>query len=160
MKAHKFPFQQGDLDWLCSAYAPINLMYLRNDIKGIGEAARTLQALLKYIQESGNLYASLTEGVYRDDICEFLKKLGYKARKFNKPTPEDVANYAKNGAIIFLKMEGDEGFNHYTTIRTADKLHNIELFDSYGFSCIQHNHGQWQLDGQEIDILNLYTADL
>jgi hypothetical protein len=97
-------------------------MYLRNDIIGIDEAAKRLTKLLKCIKDEGDLYATLTEGVDSKDMDYLLDKLGYKPKNFPDPTPEDVAKLAKNGAIIFLKMEGDEGFTHYTTIRTADKL--------------------------------------
>ena len=156
MKNHEFPFQQGDLDWLCSLYATINLMHLQKDIDGIEDAGIKFNELLQYVAKNGDLFRTITEGVYRADVIEFLSHFDYKAKRFVKPTPEEIVEHSTDGAIIYLKRP--DGFDHYTAIRAVGGLGKIELFDSYGFKKIQCRDGAWFLDDGEIAILNLYTA--
>jgi len=151
-----FPFQQGDLDWLCSIYATINLSCLRGDIVGVEAAGETFNELSTYVSKSGDLYQTITAGVRRGDVTSFLRERGYKAKKFSKPSQELIREHSRNGAIIYLRNA--EGFDHYTVIRTAAGSTGIELYDSYRFSEISCRDGVWFLDGEEFEVPNLYAV--
>lgn len=156
MKSVTFPYQQGDLDWLCSIYATINLLHLQEHISKEKDAWVAMRALISYTASTGDLKLAFTKGVEKDDVCHFLMDRGYSSKNTELPSPHEIEEGATDGAVIYIKFDKSD-FDHFTVIRTTRGINDVELFDSYGFREIACHNGSWFLDGNPIKILNLYT---
>jgi hypothetical protein len=156
MKPISFPYQQGNLDWLCSVYATINLLHLNRDINNEDEAWKAMKSLILLIKDEGDLSAVLTKGVHKGDVQDFLRAYERESDRLDNPTLEEIQEKAQEGAIIYFKSV-DGSFNHYTVIRVGKGSKKVELFDSYGFKTIQCTGGEWFIDDNAILIRQLYS---
>lgn len=164
LKTKEFPFQQGDLDSLCSLYAIINLICIKTKNRDLLNAFSLLKTMIEEtskVQLAGDTAASvsqlLLEGVNRDDPNWFLRQLGWHSENTTNLNPETIAKDAKDGAILFFETANNE-FSHYTVIRTKNSLADIELFDSYGFKTLEFKNQDWLLDGKTKISIRSYTT--
>jgi hypothetical protein len=166
MKSVSFPYKQGNLDWLCSAYAVINLLHLKGYLKSEADGWAEMSEIIALTDKTGNLSAAMTKGVHRGDVQYFLQrnrnkssaegKQNLKCLKISIPTHDEIKDHAEHGAIIYFKA-AEESFTHFTVIRAEHGLENIDLYDSYGFTNIRCSNGAWFIDGKDIVIINLYA---
>lgn len=156
MQKPPFPYQQGNLDYLCHLYAAVNLLHLRGKIVTLEQAGEQFTKAIQWIwtAKGGNLFAATTEGMDPPDVAEMLDELGIPVDHIEQPKPDVVAKRAANGAVIFIK---GSDWDHYTVIRAARGVEIIELFDSYGFRQCQHLDGNWIIDGEEVELLHLFA---
>lgn len=151
MRKPPFPYQQGDLDYLCHVYAAMNLLHIRGEIATLEGAGEKFTEALQWIStvEGGNLFAATTEGMDAHEVAEMLCVLGLPVDCIDAPAPEVVAERAAEGAVIFI--EGD-GWDHYTVIRAAGRTEIFQIFDSYGFCEFQSRGGEWVVDGETVEL--------
>jgi len=153
MKIPEFPFQQGDLDYLCYVYAAVNLLYLRGEIKSSEGAASKFQTALNWIATKGNLFRATTQGMGQADVAEMLDLLKLPVDLILRPTRSEVHAASDNGALIFVK---GVDWDHYTVIQATKGKRTVELFDSYGFQGFRSVHGKWFIDTMEVEITHLF----
>ena len=163
----QFPLQQGDLDWLCSAYAVINLLALRKQIETPRQADDTFKALIKALPGyKWSLSRYLAEGVDpSSDIDDLINVAGFS----NLVSVEPQALYATvsrhRGPIGFLiyicEVTCDHPFSHYTLVKRARKDGGFDLFDSYGFRRINSTPSGYEIDnsGSQIEIIAAWRID-
>ncbi|QUS37114.1 hypothetical protein [Falsirhodobacter algicola] len=160
MRQISFPMQQGDLDHFCSLYAVINLRHSEGKIKDPKGASADFNKLVQAIDDApdGSVAATATKGVYRTDVLWLLGCFDMRASQENAPTPARLVKAAEKGAIIFFKRPSDK-FDHYTVLKHGASENRLELLDSYGFAEIEGNGESWTIDGEPIDILNVYVLE-
>lgn len=160
MRQIEFPMQQGDLDYFCSLYAVINLRHDKGYIKDPEAAGADFTTLVQAIDDApdGSVAGTATKGVCRTDVVWMLDQFKIRASKENKPTPARLVEAAEKGAIIFFKRPSDN-FDHYTVLKHGASESRLELLDSYGFLTIEGDGENWTIDGDPIDILNVYVLD-
>lgn len=147
----KFPLRQGDLDWLCSAYAAINLCKLRGHISTPLEADERFEKMVSDLPRGWDLRRYIAEGVNPNrDIRNLMKIAGYSDAT---PLPLDVMlaslhqRVAPPGFLVYLKGVGDSrGLSHYTIVKSAARSGRLGLYDSYGFSHIQRSTSGYILE--------------
>ena len=159
------PYRQGDLDWLCSVYAAINLRQLSDGKMDEHEAAILFKILVQRIVAEGDLPKVLLSGIRHyadDDMTWLLKSAGLKdveRHKWNSVSQLDSYLKEHSGVVLFFKGP-DAGQTHYTTVRSGSRSDCFKLFDSWKYDSIELDTkaGQLGISGRPINPIALWTA--
>lgn len=178
-----FPLQQGALDWLCSAYAAANLLFLKGEIDGsvdcsikFNEAFKRLLTPTKAVGADGTragygfaALAYLTEGIWPEDLSSVFEAFRLRISKpFSAPSADALAALIaeSEAAIIYIiSTDGRKGmgdrvtadFSHYTLVTKVSGSH-LNLFDSFGLGTIERADNRFWLRGFEVEIHQAWTA--
>lgn len=136
-----FPLQQGDLDYLCSIYAVLNLANLHGTIGTVDDAKGCFDKIIRKIPGAmgGKLPAYVTKGIDPGD--DFAWALG-EAEFVNGSLVRSPSYFSLCDAlekdrlpvpIYVVGLKGSRHFSHYTIATAVHPNGNIALFDSYGF---------------------------
>ena len=157
-----FPLQQGDLDWLCSLYATINLLYLHKKISALEEADQQFRALITGVLPTlgWDLGRYIALGVDPDqDILDLLKGVGFRKIEYFEPTVLAIATACREtpGVLIYFserpRPNGTELFSHYTIVTSVSDAGELELYDSRGLKPIKQVCGRLHTDRVPIKII-------
>lgn len=160
MKNNLFPLQQGALDWMCSIYAAINVMYIRGKIATLDEAAIPFRRAIDFMKskEDWDLAKAISEGIDEEDCSELFENLS--------GTDWDIyANNKCSDRFIKLKQLLDEGSApviaslvcdakgardviHYTVITDVGASH-LTNFDSQEKK-IEKSGNNLRYDGRDV----------
>lgn len=135
-----FPLQQGDLDYLCSIYAVLNLGYLHGTIGTLEDAKHRFDDIVREIPKAkGDLPAYVTKGI--DPGKDFAWAL--EQAKLTKGTLDTSPSYSSLRSdlendrhpipVYVVGKRPSRHFSHYTIATGVHPNGNIALFDSYGF---------------------------
>lgn len=162
-----FPMQQGDLDWLCSAYAFINLLALRKSIETPQQADDKFVSMMEFLLAAEwNFARYITEGVDPSlDVEELALAAGFSIPISIDPQKLHTTVSENRGPVGFLiyicEEKATRPFSHYTIITHARKNGGFDLYDSYGFKRIISNGRSYELDesGIQIGIIAAWRID-
>lgn len=135
-----FPLKQGDLDWLCSIYAAINLRHLRDKIFSVSSADVLFRKLIETQLPARNwkIGRYIAEGVDPNaDIVELFEAAGFPSVEAIDLSAETIAAECsqQTGLLIYIEeTTGDSDFfSHYTIATRVTQSGDIELYDSWKF---------------------------
>lgn len=155
-----FPLQQGDLDFLCSLYAVVNLLHLHGRAATIPEAGAHFTRIMgKLPSLKWDLPRFVTEGVNpTGDLLELLGVAGFKGLVL--PVRElNELRVTEPGVLVFLKSR-DGSFDHYTIVTEVRSTGDLVLFDSFGFDVIECQAGAYTLRGVPIRLVKAWRVEL
>jgi len=139
-EARTFPMKQGDLDWLCSIYAAVNLRHLRDTSFSVSAADELFKYLVKtqLPRRKWNIGRYVAEGVDPNaDIVELFQAAGFSNVEPIDPRAETFAaecNQSSGLLIYVVEITSDRGrFSHYTIANRVTQSGDIALYDSWKF---------------------------
>ena len=142
-------YRQGELDWLCSLYAAVNLRQLYLGRRDEGADFALFSKLVKLIEADpkGDLRKALLEGIWHcrpDDMKWLLEESGFNnVQPINWTSAMDMRKNIKDRAGVVLFFKGpkiDE--SHFTVVKNHRSLDRFRLFDSYNYKWLditKHN---------------------
>ena len=136
----RFPLKQGDLDWLCSIYAAINLRHLRDTTFSDSTADELFKKLItkQLPARKWNVGRYVAEGVNPKDIRGLFEAAEFSSVKLiTTPSPEAIAMECRQQSGLLIYFEETTGgrnrFSHYTIATCVTQSGDIELYDSWKF---------------------------
>lgn len=154
MQDSVFPLQQGQLDWMCSIYAAINLMHVHGMIKTFDDAVVPFRRAIDFMQSESqwNLAKAITEGIDEEDCGELFKNLsGRNWDVFpNGDCPDrflkikQLLDDGAKGVIVSLVLnkKGARDVLHYTVVTGASPK-RLTIYDSQGKTIEKIDEGLW-----------------
>lgn len=138
------PLKQGDLDWLCSIYAAINLGYLRGNISDICAADKLFKKLIakQLPARKWNIGRYVTEGVDPNpDIVKLFEDSGFSSVEPIDPSAKAIEAECRQQPGVLIYFEETTGcsdrFSHYTIAIGVSQCRDIKLYDSWKFERLE-----------------------
>lgn len=148
----KFPFQQGDLDYLCTIYAYINLLHYRGSISDKDEAYEILRLILLRCDADPKGHATLlmTEGLAVEELPWIANILRMKITKQKGA----ILKATSDGILVHGRFQ--DGTEHSTLIVSENGV--PVLFDSYGYTSVSIDpDGQVKLDERPFEVESIWS---
>ena len=161
-----FPLQQGSVDWLCSIYAALNILYLRGELKSVNEASFKFAEILQRLADHNyNIRYYVTQGVDPENITDVLEISGIsKIKDHQDHKNEFVGKYENAKAYLLYLCDVETNgikYTHYTisTAKTPSGAHL--LYDSCGFAeLVPTGDGRFILGDKHVEINRAWKIPL
>lgn len=158
-----FPLKQGDLDYLCSIYAAINLRHWRGTMSGVSAADKLFRKLIskQLPARKWNVGRYVAEGVDpHSDIVELFKAAEFASVEAITPSVEKIAEACSEQSGILIYFEettgGCDRFTHYTIATGVTRSGDVELYDSWKFERLQRANDELKAGNYKVQIVKAW----
>lgn len=160
-----FPLKQGDLDYLCSIYAAINLWHLRDAMFDVSAADKLFRTLIseQLPPLKWNIGKYVSEGVDpNSDIVELFEAAQFSSVEAISPSFETIAAECskQSGVLIYIEETtgGCDRFTHCTIATGVTRSGDVELYDSWKFKRLKRANGELTAGNYKVQIVKAWRV--